>query len=198
MPRLPDKVVFASGNPGKLREVRKLLAELGVEVLAQSDFGVESAEETGTTFEENALIKARHAAAATGLPAIADDSGLAVDALEGRPGVYSARYAGPGADDAANIDKLLTELGDADDRSAAFHCAACLVFPGEPESVIATGEWRGTILEARTGTAGFGYDPVFFDPELGRSAAELTSEEKNARSHRGKALRGLVDALRQQ
>ena len=196
--KLPETVVVATGNPGKLREIGRLLGDLGVRVLPQSELGVSDAEETGSTFVENALIKARHAVAATGLAAIADDSGLIVDALGGRPGVRSARYAGDDADDAANIDKLLAELDSVDDhrRGAAFHCTAVFLLPGGAEPISAEGEWRGRILRERRGTGGFGYDPVFFDPELGRSAAELSQAEKNARSHRGKALRALVEQLR--
>lgn len=190
---------MASGNRGKLREMSRILDEFGFTVVPQSEFAVTEAEETGTTFEENALIKARHAAAATGLPAIADDSGLAVDALQGRPGVYSARYAGEDASDDDNIDKLLQELEDvADvDRGAAFHCVACFVTPDSERVLVAHGEWRGRIARERKGTGGFGYDPVFIVPELGVSSAELTPEQKNQRSHRGKALAELSDALRQ-
>lgn len=194
---LPGRIVIATGNRGKLRELSELLADLGVEVVAQSDLGVEPVAETGSTFVENALIKARHAAAETGLPAIADDSGLAVDALDGRPGVRSARYAGCDADDDRNIDKLLGELEGVEDRGAAFHCAACFVAPEGQEPVLATGEWRGTILSERRGEHGFGYDPVFWDDELQSSAAELSSDQKNARSHRGRALRQLVRKLRE-
>lgn len=193
----PGKIVMASSNAGKLREIASILGDLGITVVPQSDFNVVDADETGSTFVENALIKARHAAKATGLPAIADDSGLAVDALDGRPGVYSARYAGADADDEKNIDKLLAELDGVADarRGAAFHCAACLVLPDEPAAIIAEGEWRGRILRARRGDGGFGYDPVFFDPELGCSSAQLSADEKNARSHRGQALRKLAHKL---
>jgi len=190
---------MASGNAGKLREIVRILGDQQVAVVAQSELGVSDADETGTTFVENALIKARHAANTTGLPAIADDSGLAVDALDGRPGVYSARYSGPDADPEENIDRLLEELkGVPDDqRGATFHCVACYVTPGDAEPVIAEGEWRGTILQHRQGDGGFGYDPVFFDPELGLSSAELSAEQKNARSHRGKALLELARQLRE-
>ena len=193
----PDKIVMASANAGKLREIASILGDLDIVVVPQSDFAVVDAEETGSTFMENALIKARHAARATGLAAIADDSGLAVDALDGRPGVYSARYSGPDADDEKNIDKLLAELSGVpdDQRGAAFHCVACFVMPDESEPVIAVGEWRGRILGERCGEGGFGYDPVFFDPELGCSSAQLSVEEKNARSHRGQALRELARKL---
>ncbi len=195
MTKLPRKIVLASGNAGKLREIARLLDGLDVDVVAQSEFGVEDAEETGTTFNENSLIKARHAAAETGLPAIADDSGLVVDAIGGRPGVYSARYSGTNATDDGNIDKLLTELAGVEDRSAALHCVATFVMTADAETIVAEGCWRGSILEARRGSGGFGYDPVFLDPQSGRSAAELSASEKNERSHRGQALRRLVDQL---
>ena len=189
---LPPKIVMATGNPGKIREIAALLAPLGAEIVAQSEFGVSSADETGDSFEANALIKARHAAEATGLPAIADDSGLCVDALDGRPGVHSARYAGEGATDAMNVDKLLQALDGVDDRGAGFQCVALFVEPGDGRVVSAHGEWRGSILTERRGEGGFGYDPVFLDPDSGRASAELTPEEKNARSHRGQALRELA------
>jgi XTP/dITP diphosphohydrolase len=191
----PDRIVMATGNPGKIREIAGLLAGLGIEVVPQSRFGVKDAEETGTTFAENSLLKARHAAEATGLPAIADDSGLAVDALGGAPGVYSARYAG-GAGDEANNEKLLAALENESDRGAAFHCVATYVEPGG-EPLVAEGEWRGTILHERRGEGGFGYDPVFYVPECGCSSAELEPAEKNARSHRGQALRKLVALIEQ-
>lgn len=197
MPALPRKIVMASGNLGKLREMNRILADFDVEIVPQSELGVTDADETGTTFAENALIKARHAVAATGLPAIADDSGLAVDALEGRPGVYSARYAGPDATDEQNNDRLLAELeGVPDDaRGAAFHCVVCFVQPDDPEPVIAEGEWRGRILHKRRGEGGFGYDPLFYVPDAGCASAELEPEEKNRRSHRGQALRELARKL---
>lgn len=190
MPARPDRIVLASGNAGKLAEIARILEDLDITVVPQSEFGVTDADETGTTFVENALIKARHAVAATGLPAIADDSGISVDALDGRPGVYSARYAGPDATDQSNNDLLLSELEGVPDerRGAAFHCVACFVAPGLDEPVIAEGEWRGRILHERRGEGGFGYDPLFFLPELGVSSAELSPQEKNARSHRGQAI----------
>jgi XTP/dITP diphosphohydrolase len=188
---------MATGNPGKIREIARLLEGLGIDVVAQSEFGVTDADETGTTFTENSLIKAQHAADATGLPAIADDSGLSVDALDGAPGVYSARYAGPACDDEANNDKLLAELEDVEDRSAAFHCVATFVEPGGSAPLVAHGEWRGSILRARQGEGGFGYDPLFFVPDCGCSSAELAPDVKNARSHRGQALRKLVELLQQ-
>lgn len=190
---------MASSNRGKIRELANLLGTHGIDVVAQSELHVSDADETGTTFAQNSLIKARHAADATGLPAIADDSGLVVDALDGRPGVYSARYAGAGATDDQNIDKLLAELADVpiESRSAAFHCVASFVMPGSTEAIVAEGVWRGSILTARAGDGGFGYDPIFLDPASGLSAAELTAEQKNTRSHRGQALRELVDGLQQ-
>lgn len=196
---LPDRIVLATGNPGKVREIQRILGEFAVEVVPQTDLEVGDADETGTSFVENALIKARHAAHLTGLPAIADDSGLVVDALDGRPGIYSARFAGAEATDDDNIDKLLHELrGVPDDkRTAAFHCCAVYVSADDSTSLVAEGRWQGRILGERRGTGGFGYDPVFYDPECGRSAAELGPELKNARSHRGKALAALAEMLRQ-
>ena len=191
-----SKVVMASGNAGKIREIERLLDGLGVEVIPQGQLGVSDADETGTTFAENSLIKARHAADATGLPAIADDSGLAVDALDGAPGVYSARYAGDAGDE-ANNDKLLAALEGVRDRGAAFHCVATFVAPGESEPLVAAGEWRGSILHERQGDGGFGYDPLFFVPECNCSSAELAPKEKNSRSHRGQALRKLVELIKQ-
>lgn len=188
---------MASGNAGKIREIARLLEGLDVEVVAQSQFGVEDADETGSTFAENSLIKARHAAQITGLPAIADDSGLAVDALGGAPGVYSARYSKAG-DDQANNDKLLAELEGVAERGAGFHCVATYVESGDSEPLVAEGVWRGEILRAPRGDSGFGYDPLFLVPECRRSSAELAAEEKNARSHRGQALRKLVRLLEQQ
>jgi XTP/dITP diphosphohydrolase len=192
---LPITVVLASSNPGKMREIERLLAHLDFTIVPQSDYGIDDAEETGTSFEANAIIKARHAMRATGLPAIADDSGLAVDVLGGRPGVYSSRYAGPRASDAENVDKLLSELDDRDDRGAEFHCVACFMAPGLDPPILTHGSWRGEILRAPRGSGGFGYDPVFLDPVSGRASAELDPEEKNARSHRGIALRRLAEAL---
>ena len=190
MPSRPDTIVLASGNAGKLAEIARILEDLDIAVAPQSEFGVTDADETGTTFIENALIKAQHAADATGLPAIADDSGICVDALGGRPGVYSARYAGPDANDDSNNRPLLSELDGVPDeqRGAAFHCVACFVAPGMEEPIIAEGEWRGRILREQRGAGGFGYDPLFYLPELGKSSAELSPQEKNARSHRGQAI----------
>ncbi|GAB1594382.1 RdgB/HAM1 family non-canonical purine NTP pyrophosphatase [Lysobacter claricitrinus] len=189
------KVVVASGNPGKLAEFERLLAPLGFDCVAQGELGVEDIDETGLSFVENALLKARHAARVTGLPALADDSGLCVDALDGAPGLYSARYAGEPADPAANIDKLLGELhGRADDeRGAYFHAAIVLLrHATDPRPLIAEGSWHGRILESRRGAGGFGYDPVFLDVERGVSAAELDADTKARVSHRGRA----VDVLR--
>jgi XTP/dITP diphosphohydrolase len=190
---------LASGNVGKLREIAQLLDRLGIEVVAQSELGVSDADESGTTFAENSLLKALHASNATGLAAIADDSGLMVDALDGRPGIYSARYAGIDATDDENIVKLLEEMVGVEDhqRGAAFHCVASFVMPGSPKAITAEGVWRGIVLKQRRGEGGFGYDPVFLDPASGLSAAELTSDQKNNRSHRGQALRELVRQLEQ-
>lgn len=188
------KVVVASDNRGKLAEIRQLLAGLDIEAVPQAECGVAAAAETGTTFRENALQKARHASAGTGLPAIADDSGLAVAALDGRPGVYSARFAGQAATDEQNVDKLLAELQEVNDahRDASFHCVAVYVDAADdPAPLIAEGAWKGRILKARRGHGGFGYDPVFYDPVRRKAAAELGAAEKNRVSHRGQAFREL-------
>jgi XTP/dITP diphosphohydrolase len=185
------KLVLASGNKGKLVELRDLLADAGLDLHAQSEFGVQDIEETGSTFVENALLKARHAARETGLPALGDDSGLCVDALGGAPGLYSARYAGTHGDAQANIAKLLDTLRDVPDaqRTAHFHAVVVLLrTPDDPQPIIAEGRWPGRILHAPRGAGGFGYDPVFLDPVLARSAAELDAATKHARSHRGLAL----------
>lgn len=195
-----SKLVFASANPGKIREAGEMLADLDIRVLPQAEFSIETPDETGSTFAGNALIKARHAADRSGLPALADDSGIAVDALGGRPGVRSARYAGEGATDAENVDLLLAELKRVPDgqRGAAFHCAAALVFPDDSlKPLVVEAEWRGRILHERRGEGGFGYDPVFLDPDSGKTGAEMTREEKNRVSHRGKAFRQLKQALMQ-
>lgn len=201
MPLPPvDTIVLASGNPGKVREIADIFAEIGITIIAQGDIGIDPAEETGHTFAENALLKARHAAASSGLPAMADDSGIVVDALQGRPGVRSARYAGKGASDDDNIDKLLEEMSDVDDehRGGAFHCAAALAFPGDTVApVTVEAVWRGTILRRREGEAGFGYDPIFLDPVEGKTGAQMSRKEKNAVSHRGKAFRQLRAILRE-
>lgn len=186
------RVVLASGNRGKLAELGALLRDLGAELLPQSAFDVPPAPEDAPTFVENALAKARHVARATGLPALADDSGLIVGALGGAPGVRSARFAGTHGDDAANNGLLLERLAGVADRRARFACVLVLLEGAEdPLPRIAEGRWEGTILEAPRGTGGFGYDPLFLDPASGRSAAELSAEEKAARSHRGAAVRAL-------
>jgi XTP/dITP diphosphohydrolase len=192
------RLVIATGNRGKLDEFARLLAPLGVDCVAQGELGVEDAEETGLTFLENALLKARHAARATGLPALADDSGLCVDALGGAPGLYSARYAGEPADPQANIRKLLDALAGvpAPRRGARFHASIALLrHSDDPEPVIAEGRWSGTILEAPRGAGGFGYDPVFLDPASGLSAAELEPDAKARVSHRGRAVDALLARL---
>ena len=192
------RLVLASHNAGKLVELRELLAGSGIEVLSQDSFGVGEIEETGLSFVENALLKARHAAAISGLPALADDSGLCVDALDGAPGLHSARYAGNMGDAQANIEKLLEAMAPVPDnaRQAHFHCSLALLHhPDDPVPLICEGRWHGHILRAPHGAGGFGYDPVFLDTASGRSAAELSRSEKAAISHRGKALVQLVKAL---
>ena len=190
------RLVLATGNSGKLKEFRDLFGELEVVLSPQSEFFDEQAEETGKTFIENALIKARFASCLTGLPAWADDSGLEVAALGGAPGVWSARYAGPSATDADNIAKLLSELGRATDRRAAFYCAIVGVrHPDDPTPLIGTGRWVGEIAESAAGAGGFGYDPVFLVPGTERSAAQLSRDEKRSRSHRGAAMRSLLPEL---
>lgn len=194
------RVVLASGNAGKLRELRAALAPLGLDLLSQAELGIASPPEPAPTFVENALLKARHAAAASGLPAIADDSGLEVEALNGAPGVRSARYAGDSADDGANIAKLLAELGDRPPaaRGARFHCVLVYLRHAEdPTPIIASGQWSGQIATQAVGDAGFGYDPVFLLPEQGCSAAQLAPTEKAALSHRATAVRALLEALAQ-
>lgn len=193
-----NTLVLASGNAGKLAEFNTLLADDGFAVRPQSEFGVDDAEETGLSFIENAILKARHAARATGLPALADDSGLVVDALGGAPGLYSARYAGVHGDHAANIDKLLHDLREVADahRGARFVCVLALLRHAEdPQPLIAQGVWEGRILHARQGDGGFGYDPVFYSPAHARSAAELPPAIKNRDSHRGRALAMLREML---
>ena len=184
------KLVLASSNAGKLAELRGLLGD-GFELHVQSEFGVADAAETGLSFVENAILKARHAARATGVPALGDDSGLCVDALHGAPGLYSARYAGAHGNDEANIDKLLHELDGVDDarRGARFACVLALVRDAhDPQPLLAEGTWHGRILRERRGDDGFGYDPVFFSPAHGCSAAELPATIKRRDSHRGLAL----------
>ena len=191
------KLVLASGNAGKLAELRELLGD-GFELHPQSEFGVSDADETGLSFIENAILKARHAARGTGLPALADDSGLCVDALHGAPGLYSARYAGRHGDSEANIDKLLDALAGTpeDARTARFVCVLALVHSADdPMPLVAEGAWEGRILHARAGASGFGYDPVFFSPAHACSAAQLPAAVKNRDSHRGVALRQLQARL---
>lgn len=191
-------IVLASNNPGKVREFNELLAGHHIEVVPQSKYQVPDVEETGLTFVENAIIKARNAALHTGLSAIADDSGIEVDALNGAPGIYSARYAGKGADDRANLDKLLLDLIDVPEaeRSARFQCLMVYMrHANDPTPLIFQGTWEGRILFAPRGANGFGYDPVFYVPTHDCSSAELPPEVKNALSHRGQALRKLVAAL---
>ncbi|MDR6839753.1 RdgB/HAM1 family non-canonical purine NTP pyrophosphatase [Pseudoxanthomonas sacheonensis] len=192
------KLVLASSNQGKLEELRSLLADNGIELIAQSDLGVEDAEETGATFIENALIKARHATLVTGLPALADDSGICVDALNGAPGLYSARYAGEHGNASRNIDKLLETMRELPDqeRGAHFYCVLVLLrHADDPQPLIVEGQWNGSILRERRGGGGHGYDPVFFDPLHGQSAAEMEMELKNRLSHRGQALARLKQRL---
>jgi XTP/dITP diphosphohydrolase len=192
------KIVLASNNAGKIRELKSLLQQLPIDLIPQSDLGVKEVEETGLTFIENALIKARHAARLTGLPTIADDSGLAVDALNGAPGIYSARFAGPKANAKDNINKLLHDLHDIPDerRSASFHCV--LVFMSratDPIPLVCNSEWSGMILHAPQGEEGFGYDPIFYVPSEKKSAAALSLAIKNKISHRGKAMQALLGML---
>ncbi|WP_226467989.1 RdgB/HAM1 family non-canonical purine NTP pyrophosphatase [Luteimonas panaciterrae] len=192
-----QRIVLASSNQGKLVELRELLADTGIELVAQTDLGVEDAEETGGTFIENALLKARHAAAMTGLPALADDSGICVDALGGAPGLYSARYAKHG-DAEANIDKLLAALADVPEGQRTAHFYAVIVLmrhAGDPRPVIAEGVWHGRVLHERRGNKGFGYQPVFFDTEHGVSAGEIDDALKNRVSHRARALAELKRRL---
>lgn len=193
------KIVLATGNLGKVRELKAVLANFNLDIMPQSAFNVPEAEETGLTFVENALLKARNAASHTGLPALADDSGLVVDALGGAPGIYSARYAGPGAGDRANIDKLLAKLRDvaAERRTARFVCALALLHhPADPTPLICQGSWEGIILTEPHGEGGFGYDPIFFVPTENRTAAELEPAIKNRLSHRGQALAQLARWLK--
>jgi len=192
------KIVLATGNRGKVKEINELLDGLAFEVMPQSALGVPEVEETGLCFVENAIIKARNAAAHTGLPAIADDSGLEVDALAGAPGVFSSRYAGEHASDRDNLEKLLADLGDLpdEDRTARFQCLMVFLrHPRDATPLICQGTWEGRILLAPRGANGFGYDPVFYVPGQGCSAAELPPQRKNAVSHRGQALRSLVAKL---
>jgi XTP/dITP diphosphohydrolase len=191
-----NKLVIASANPGKLREFQDMLAPFGIEVLTQSQLGIAEAEEPHCTFVENALTKARHVSAASGLPALADDSGICVHALDGAPGVLSARYAGEPKSDARNNEKLLHAMRGATDRRADYYCVLVLVHtPTDPQPLIAEGEWHGEIAQAERGSGGFGYDPLFWLPELGKMSAELSRDEKARISHRAKALQVLLQKL---
>ncbi|MCE8004797.1 RdgB/HAM1 family non-canonical purine NTP pyrophosphatase [Billgrantia ethanolica] len=195
-----DELVLASGNPGKIREFGQLFASLGLRIRPQSNFGVVDVEETGLTFVENALLKAREASRASGLPALADDSGLEVDALAGQPGIYSARFAGEPKSDQRNNAKLLESLKGVtgSDRSARYWCALVyLRHADDPVPLIVQRSWEGEILEQPRGEGGFGYDPLFWLPSLGKSVAELDAEEKNRLSHRGRALEAMLAALRE-
>ena len=192
-----QKLVLASNNPGKLREFQALLAPLDFEVIPQGDLAIPSAEEPYYTFVENALAKARHASAASGLPALADDSGICAYALQGEPGVFSARYAGKDGDDAANNQKLIKALSSQADRGAHYVCVLVMVqSANDPEPLIVQTRWHGTIIDQARGQNGFGYDPHFYLPDLDKTAAELEPEEKNLVSHRGQALRELILKLK--
>ncbi|WP_194757204.1 RdgB/HAM1 family non-canonical purine NTP pyrophosphatase [Aliidiomarina indica] len=197
----PRQLVLATGNPGKVAELADLLAPIGWDITPQSALGVSDADETGLTFIENAIIKARHACMSTGLPALADDSGLSVKALGGAPGIYSARYAGPNANDQSNLEKLLAALQDVPEaeRQAEFHCV--LVFmqsADDPTPLVCHGRWPGRIAFAASGKGGFGYDPIFIPEEKSCTAAELSKEEKKKLSHRGRALRMLLEQMSRQ
>jgi len=191
------KVVIASGNQGKLREIGEILAPLGIEAVAQSAYAVPECPEPHVTFVENCLAKARHASAHTGLPALADDSGICVDALNGAPGVYSARFAGDPKSDERNNQKLIETLRGEVNRKAHYYCIMVYVrYPDDPQPIIAEGAWYGEIIDTPRGAGGFGYDPYFLVPGFGRTGAELSAEEKNGISHRGQALRALVERLK--
>jgi XTP/dITP diphosphohydrolase len=190
-------LILASNNAGKLKEFSELLGPLGFAVHTQGEFNVPEADEPHVTFVENALAKARHASRLTGLPALADDSGVCVNALGGAPGVYSARYAGEPKSDARNSEKLIADLAAQSDKSAYYFCVLVFVrHADDPQPVIAEGRWNGEVIAAPRGQGGFGYDPYFYLPALGKTAAELTAAEKNQLSHRGQALRALVEKLR--
>ena len=194
--RALKQLVLASNNPGKIREISAILASLAIEVVPQAQFNIPEADEPHGTFIENALAKARHAAAASGLPALADDSGICVDALEGAPGVYSARFAGDPKSDERNNQRLLQLLAHSDNRTARYYCVIVVLrHVDDPQPLIAEGEWQGEVLRAPRGTGGFGYDPLFLDPVLGLTGAELQMEKKNRISHRGKALTLLAERL---
>ena len=193
-----NSLVIASGNKGKLKEFSRLTAPLGVTVYSQSQYGITSPEETGTTFVENAILKARHCARLSGQAALADDSGLCVDALNGAPGIFSARYAGDAGNDVANNEKLLEALASTppDRRSATFVCVIVMMrYADDPVPLISQGRWRGSIASVPRGANGFGYDPLFEVAEMGVTAAQLPPEKKDALSHRGQALRAFIDDL---
>jgi len=194
-----EKLVLASGNAGKLREFRRLLEPLGIAVVPQAELGIADADEPHVTFVENALAKARHASAHSGLPALADDSGVCVDALGGAPGVHSARFAGEPKSDERNNAALVAALRGVADRRAHYACVLVLVRnAGDPEPIIAEGRWNGRIVDAPRGSGGFGYDPHFEDAETGLTGAELPLAQKNALSHRGQAMRALIEKLRRE
>ncbi len=196
-----EKIVLASNNAGKVREIHDLLKDFDLEVVSQSEYNVDDVEETGLSFVENAIIKARYAAVKTGLPTIADDSGIEVDALNGAPGIYSARFSGEDASDKDNNKKLLEELKDipAEKRTARYQCVMVFMrHAADPTPIIASGTWEGVILNAPKGSGGFGYDPLFYIPTHQCSAAELTAELKNKLSHRAKALVSLLHELQEQ
>ncbi len=192
-----SKVVIASNNAGKLREIQRILEPLGIEPMPQGEFGVPECPEPHVTFVENCIAKARHASAHTGLPALADDSGICVDALNGAPGVYSARYAGDPKSDQRNNEKLVQALAGQANRKAHYYCVMVYVrYPDDPQPIIAEGSWHGEIIDSPRGEGGFGYDPYFLLPEYGKTGAELDPDEKNRISHRGQALRTLAERLR--
>ena len=193
-----SRLVLASNNPGKLREFRRLLEPLGYDVVPQGELNIPEAEEPHVTFVENALAKARHASQLSGLPALADDSGICVDALGGAPGVYSARYAGEPKSDARNNTKLIADLAGIADRDAHYIAVLVLVrHANDPEPLIAEGIWNGVVIDAPRGQGGFGYDAYFLDPRFGLTGAEMALEQKNAVSHRGRAMRALIARLQQ-
>lgn len=193
-----SRLVIASSNPGKLREFRRLLSPLGIETIPQGDLGLADSDEPHASFVENALVKARHASRHARLPALADDSGVCVDALRGAPGVQSARYAGEPRSDQRNNDKLIADLEGVADRRAHYYCMLALMRHGDdPEPMLVEGRWDGTIIDMPRGAGGFGYDPHFLDAATGMTGAELPLERKNALSHRGKAMRALLERLRQ-
>jgi len=194
---MTQKIVIASNNAGKLREIGQILAPLGIEAHPQGAFGVPECPEPHVTFVENCLAKARHASAHTGLPALADDSGICVDALNGAPGVYSARYAGEPKSDQRNNEKLIEALKGNPNRKAHYYCVMVYVrYADDPQPILCEGEWHGEIIDTPRGDGGFGYDPYFLLPQFGKTGAELSADDKNGISHRGIALRALVERLK--